>query len=319
VERPVTDWSDWRAGLHAAARPALDRHGTASELAALLYTRWYAPAEGPPEPSPGPKEVSAHYRAADAATGRFEPGWTVLSPTRATSRIGPPASAWQIAVSNGGEIRWVDPIDVLYADGIGLRPQPGAAVSVTARRDSTAVLPGWWTTTSPAWPLARPPLIRLYWSVEPKHVHRVVRAVTVALDAGRPWALKCPLDVDRCRRPDSVVLFVQAADWENACARVAGAHQRSRAWLRGSVPALTLELARGLGLAEDPAGDSFGSSRCRMLAESMWRAHQQGVRDPDQLCSVAVSGLAEHGVDAEAPWLNPGSTATYPWPARDSR
>lgn len=308
--------SDQWARFHAAAQPVLDRRGTAAELAAVLYDRWYAPAEGAPEPALGPKEATARYRAADAATGRFEPGWTVLPPAHATSLIGPPASAWQIAASNGGEVRWADPIDVLHADGIGLRPRPGSTVSVTARRDSTAVLPGWWTTTSPVWPSARPPLIRLYWSVEPKHVHRVVAAVTATMNTGRPWALKCPLDVDRCRRPDSIVLYLPAADWGSAGPRVADAHRRSRTWLRPNVPALTLELARGLALAEDPAEDSFGSSRCRMLAESTWQAHHWGAGD---LRSAAVAGLEEHGVSAETPWLNPGSTASYPWPDGDSR
>ncbi|NUT48601.1 MAG: hypothetical protein HOV94_15030 [Saccharothrix sp.] len=306
------------ARFDAAARSALDRGGTAAELAAVLYDRWYAPASGPPEPASGPNEVTARYRAADAATGRFEPGWTVLPPAQVLALIGPPASGWQIAVSNGAEIRWADPIDVLHATGIGLRPQPGSTVSVTARRDSTAVLPGWWTTTSPAWP-AGPSLVRLYWSVEPKHVHRVIATVTATMDAERPWALKCPLDLDRCRRPDAVVLYLPAADWDSAAPRVAEAHRRSRPWLRQHVPALTLELAGGLGLAEDPGDDSFGASRCRMLAESAWRAHHQGARDAADLRSAAEAGLEQHGISAQTPWLNPGSTASYPWPAGSDR
>jgi HopA1 effector protein family len=311
----VTPGADrYRAQLLEAVRLALaPAPPDAGRLAARLYEQWYAPATGTTPERLGPAEVAEHYRAADAASGRFEPGWVVLQPEAALARIGPPRSPWQVPAARGEETRWVDPIDLLFAAGVGLRPPAGSAVAVGARRDSSELLPGWWTTLSPAWSTASPPLVRLYWSVPADKVCRLVEGLTAALDPDRPSALKCPLDLDRCRRPDAVVLYLPAAAWDALRPGLAAAHRHVRRWLRPRVPALTLELAPGLALAEDPGADSFGAHRCRILADGLATARQAGVTDPDALGDAAVAALGRHGIGADAPYRNPGSTAAYPW------
>jgi HopA1 effector protein family len=304
----------YRAQLLEAARltlpqPPLD----AGNLAAVLYEQWYAPASGTTPGQLDPAEVAEHYRAADAASGRFEPGWVVLDPEAAWAALGPPRSPWQIPAARGEERRWIDPIDLYFADGVGLRPPAGSSIAVSARRDSADLLPGWWTTLSAAWSKGSPPLVRLYWSVPAAKVCRLVEGLTAALDPGQPYALKCPLDLDRCRRPDAVVLYLPGATWDELRAGLAAGYRRVRQWLRPRVPALTRQLAPGLGLAEDPGDDSFGAHRCRIVAEGLATARHAGVSDPDALCDAAVAALGRHGVRAEAPYRGPGSTASYPW------
>jgi hypothetical protein len=310
----VTDGPDrYRAQLLEAVRLAQEAPPDAGQLAALLYEQWYAPAGGATPGRLDLAEMAAHYRAADAASGRFEPGWVVLDPEEAWARIGPAGSPWQVPAARGAEARWVDPVDLHAEGGVGLRPPAAASIAVSARRDSLELLPGWWTSMSPAWSSGSPPLVRLYWSVPPGQACRLVEGLTASLDPGLPSALKCPLDLDRCRRPDAVVLYLPVAAWDAMRAGLAAGHRRVRAWLRPLVPTLTHQLAPGLALAEDPGADSFGTHRCRIVAGGLADARHAGVTDPGALCDAAVAALAGHGVAADAPWRNPGSAATYPW------
>lgn len=304
----------YRAQLLEAARLTLQQPPPdAGRLAALLYERWYAPASGTTSGHLDPPEVAEHFRAADAASRRFEPGWVVLDPGHARARIGPARSPWQVPAARGEEARWIDPVDLHVEGGVGLRPPAGTSIAVSARRDWTDLLPGWWISMSPAWSSGSPPLVRLYWSVPPEQVCRLVEGLTASLDPGQPYALKCPLDLDRCRRPDAVVLYLPVAGWDAMRAGLAAGHRRVRPWLRPRVPALTLQLAPGLALAEDPGDDSFGTHRCRTVAGGLAAARHAGVTDPGALCDAAVEALRGHGVRADAPYRNPGSTATYPW------
>ncbi len=306
------------AQLRSAAQLALDLPGEGPALADVLYDRWYAPATGEAHHlTPG--EVAAHLRAADAASGRFEPGWRVLDAEEAVGRLGGAPSPCHVPVARRGEARWVAPVDLASAR-VGLRPLPGASVSLSARRDSLDLLPGWWTSASRGWvqtPVAEP-LVRLYWSIDPRHLCRVVAGVTAGLERTGRYVLKCPLDADRSRRPDAVVLFLPSADWPGTGPAVAAAHRRVRAWLRPPIPALTRALAPGLALAEDPGDDSFGTHRCRAVARALEESRCHGVDDVEGLCTAAWTALDAIGIDVVAPWRRPGSTLHYPWPAEQA-
>ena len=99
------------------------------------------PATGPAPALLDPAEVAEHFRAADAASRRFEPGWVVVDPGEAQALIGPARSPWQVPVARGEEGRWIDPVDLHFDAGVGLRPPAGSAVAVSARRDSSDLLP----------------------------------------------------------------------------------------------------------------------------------------------------------------------------------
>jgi hypothetical protein len=304
----------YRRQLRDAARlaRAVGAEATA-RLADELYDRWYAPARGEVREPLAPQVVAAHLRAADASGARFERGWTVLATAEATTLLGPPRSTWQIPAARDGEALWIDPADLLYEGHVGIRPPAGTPVAVSARRDSIAEPFGWWTTFGEAWATATQPLVRLYWSVRPERLFALVETLTGGLDPGSPWALKCPLDPERSRRPDAVVLYLPVDAWPRMRSSVADVYSSSRESLASSVPALTLQLEPGLALAEDPGDESFGTARCRMIAEGIVRAKTDGEAEEAALARAAEQTLVAHGVSLEAPYLNPGSRARYEW------
>ena len=85
------------------------------------------------------------------------------------------------------------------------------------------------------------------------------------------------------------------------------------AWLRSGSPAFTLPLARGVALAEYVTGDggSFGTSRCRLLAEGLVDAHEHRARSlPERLDAVAAR-FAARGLDLDAPHLATPVSRSY--------
>jgi hypothetical protein len=293
----------YRAQLLGAAGLALatPRRGE-DDLATELYQRWFAPPTGEPVPALHPQGRLAHYRAADAASGRFEAGWTVAEVDADA------ASPWQIPAARGNELRWVDPGDFLYPGATGLRPPAGAAIEVTARRD--VEFDGWWSTLSAAWEPSGT-VLRLYWSVRPAHVGGLIETLTTNLDFGAPWALKAPLLAERLRHPDAVVLYVATSAWEHLQPAIAKSLRRSAPGLRDELPALTLMVAPGVGLAEDPGDESFGTQRCRVIAEGLSHALGRGADTPGELCRAAEAALARHGISIAAPYLHRGSRSEY--------
>jgi hypothetical protein len=59
--------------------------------------------------------------------------------------------------------------------------------------------------------------------------------------------------------------------------------------MRPGTPVFTKFLAPGLGLAEDPGqGDSFGQHRCRLLADAMILAYEQGKKAAMRECKRSL-------------------------------
>jgi HopA1 effector protein family len=302
----------FREQLLDAARIARDSgvHDPA-ELADVLYDRWYSPPRSGVREPLASWAVALHLRAADEAGARFVRGWTALTEDEALAALGPPLTQWQVPAARNGDARWVDPVDVLYEGGIGVRPPAGAPLAVSARRDALTDPLGWWTAFSATWTDAERPLARLYWSVPPERLFALAAALTGGLPGATPWALKCPLDLERCTRPDAVVLYFPTVEWPSVRTSCADVHRAARDLLAADVPALTLELDRGLALAEDPGDDSFGSDRCRLVAEGMSRALPDA--GEAALAAAAEQALQESGIAPEAPYLGAGSRTEYAW------
>ena len=82
--------------------------------------------------------------------------------------------------------------------------------------------------------------------------------------------------------------------------------------LDAATPVFTKVLAPGIGLAEDPGEKlSFGEHRCRILADGLVSAQEQGRRALADRMAIVQARFAEAEVDLERPFLKPGSTDQY--------
>jgi hypothetical protein len=82
--------------------------------------------------------------------------------------------------------------------------------------------------------------------------------------------------------------------------------------LKPGTPLFSKEIAPGIGVAEDPGnGDSFGLSRCRMLAEGIWSAYSLGLQTVEERFDEVVRQFERYGVSLDKPYLNSGSADQY--------
>ncbi len=284
-------------------RPALEQ---------LLYTAWFSRAatfDGRPAAtgggSPTPS-LAARLRAAHAASGRYEAGWSAR-------RVG---YAGTLTAERAGETLELGPPDYVNLARAAAPVRVGDALAVTGRRDWTDAESGWWVTSAAAGP-APAAMARVYWNCPPESAAGLVAGVTDALEALElTYTLKCPLVEELFDRVEPVVLYLGFAEWAVAKGALRRVHASLAGQLRPSVPPLTLRLGSGATAAEDPAdGRSFGQSRAAAVADGLLLAAEQNLSDEAAMLAVVAERLAAHDISPGRPYLQSGSPPDLvtPW------
>jgi HopA1 effector protein family len=250
--------------------------------------RWGEPAPLAPDP-----ELAAALSEANTGGGSWQAGWTVER-----------TEDHEAVVASDVRVR-VPMLDCRAPGGV----RPGAAVHIRVPKEHLWLAPGFYTAlgdTAAGVESARG-VLRAYWNVTPTGAPALMRALTTGLNASEvPFRLKVadhPFRLDRC---DAAVLYLPGATFAAMRATLLAIATELTGHLRPSIPAFTFELAPGVGLAEHDGGAvSFGTLRCRLLAEAIVRAHQRGVTELDGRIAVVAERFAEEGIQIDAPYREP--------------
>lgn len=250
--------------------------------------RWGEPAPLAPDP-----ELAAALSEANTGAGSWQTGWTV-------ERIEGHEAVLR------SDVRMRVPILECRAPG---DVRPGAAVHIRVPKEHLWIAPGFYTALSDAVvdvESARA-VVRAYWNVTPTGAPELMRALTTRLNASEvPFRLKIgdhPFRLDRC---DAAVLYLPGGSFAAIRATLLAIAAELTGHLRPSIPAFTLELASGVGLAEhDGSAVSFGTVRCRLLAQAIVHAHQRGVTELGERIAAVAERFAEEGIEIDAPYREP--------------
>ena len=149
---------------------------------------------------------------------------------------------------------------------------------------------------------------RLYLDMDEEGARWVIGLCGRFNHEGLPFGLKVaghPAEYDRC---DTVVLFFARDDYPRASQILVDAATGIAPRPRPGVPAFTRRLAAGVSVADDPAtGESFGESRCRLLAAGILRAHAAGADTLESRMDEIEACFLEEGRTLDRPHLEPGS------------
>ncbi|MBV8808300.1 MAG: hypothetical protein JO033_06455 [Acidobacteriaceae bacterium] len=157
-------------------------------------------------------------------------------------------------------------------------------------------------------------VLRFYWNISADGSRHLIEQATRELNRFQvPFRIKCPNKRSKYPRRDAAVLYAHRYYYPIIARVLESLYDRLQPWLSSDTPLFTRELAPGLALAEDP-GESFGQHRCRLLANAMVRSRTLSV--PERLSSLNEE-FENHGLSLERPWLNPGSSESYPFPFPD--
>jgi hypothetical protein len=242
---------------------------------------------------------------ANTGSGTVDPSWTGATSPGASERTQFERDGMTLCLRGG------------HADALGGRGAiNGGAAGLPVPRELRAVAPGYYTALSnrPFDGQSERRVLRLYWHVTARGAAPLVRALTNTLNEGHvAFRLKVLNDPTAFTRCDAAVLYVFADEFAGLLPLLHAVYPTMAALLNVPIPALTWELAPGVGLAEEPdTGESFGTHRCGLLAEGLVRAHERGQRRLAQRLRAVGEFFAEHGVSFEAPYLHARSTVRYP-------
>jgi HopA1 effector protein family len=230
----------------------------------------------------GSAVISIDRRNAPSSFGRAD---LVDALSSANSGTGARQSGWELRSRNGENVVIERAgITVLsdardYADGVLLLPKE-------LRERS----PGHYTALGNTLPGSDDLLRRVYWNLTPAGSVEAMAAITASFnDALIPFTFKVLNDSTAFIRCDAGVLYVRRKDLPVALPIVQSLATRLASGVNEAVPAMTRRIAAGVADADDPAGESFGLHRCRLIADGALDAWQRG-----------TEGLAErmHAVEA---------------------
>jgi len=203
-------------------------------------------------------------------------------------------------------------------------PDPAARVSLRFPKELLGISPGFYMAVSnvelPDFHNAD--VVRFYWNLRPEAAVPLMQELTSELNGARlPFRLKVVNDRGAFSRCDAAVLYVANSDYAPVAEIVERIYPKISGRLNERVPAFTKRLGPGLGFAEDPGTkhDSFGTHRCRLLAEGMFRAWRQGRESLSDRLRIVEAHFAKNEISLETPYLNPGSADIYKFRVNGAR
>jgi hypothetical protein len=294
--------------LRAALPPSAVREHLVGTLERELYRSFYTQGRpvpvGPHRSDPAiadPPFVDALSRA-NTGAGGWEPGWRVEAIERETVLV----------ARDGLSVR----ARVADCRAASRPPEVGEHVSVRRPKELARASPGFYTALGDV-ERARSSddvELRVYFHVTATGAAPLVAVCTRLLnDAKVAFDLKLvdhPTGYTRC---DAAVLYLAAGSFERVRRPLASIAASSEPHLRGRTPAFAKAIARGVAVGEHDVrlGASFGSGRCRLLAEGIVAAHDSGCVTLGDRVDAVARRFAERGLDVDAPYLAPGSAHRY--------
>lgn len=283
---------DVRPAMVEAIWPLLYRHA--------YTTRW----DGKPA-SPATLNLTADaafvaaLSAANAGQPVWDRGWQV----------------YQVAPDGGLHVQKGDSYRVISAAQAGLppgyQPQPGQHVDVAQQHQSVTAQAGYYHAfgETPASAADDGELARLYFNVGPEQAPALLNLLTLGLNRYFiPFSLKCPSSPSLYNRVDTLVLYPPRRYLPLVMDLLEQAVSVLSPLLRPGEPLFTRQLLPGLGGADDPGtGESFGQSRCRLVAAGIVDAWTGG----GSLLDCIGARLTAAGLRLDALHLSPGMADLY--------
>ena len=193
--------------------------------------------------------------------------------------------------------------------------QPGAWIRAFLSKEDVLSQPGFYIVQPEIAPSFTDfqSLVRLYWNISPDCAPELLHLVTGRFNALRvPFQFKTLRYRSQYSRADSAVLFVGWRYTGIALRLASEIHADLRRHMKPYTPLFAKQLLPGLALAEDPGnGQSFGMSRCSLLAQSVVNAWQQGQQSQESRMSILRGLFDKTGLNLDHPHLSLSSVDHY--------
>jgi hypothetical protein len=246
---------------------------------------------------PWPSEVVAAFSRANRGRGCRDDGWVVRD-----------VDGDAIVVEKDDLRLWARSAELVDTSR---SVRAGDAVAVLLPREVVGSRTGFYTAYGDAGSVEASGgcgVDRYYWNVRADGRARLLELTTARLNrAALPFRFKVLNDPETVRC-DAAVLYAPRALRDEVTRIVAWLGRSLAPALGARTPVFAKRLAPGLAFAEDPLEDeSFGTHRCRLMAEAIVASHERGLRLPEDRLDAVAAAFDAAGLSFERPYLNPGS------------
>ena len=280
-------------------------------LTHALYLRYYHRRERDPLPDNPFGSLAVSDRR--PASAQEDPA--LVGPLRAALGIRWTWSpGWVAAETPDGLVARRDGLELaVTADEV--RPAVDGTFEVRFPAEKRYASPGFLAVTGEAG-AAEGRLVRCYLNLRRDRGPVLYADLVRDLDVhGLPFSAKIGNHAEVFERPDAGVLYVHRDHTQTALRVIDRALGSHPAGLAPEVPAFTLRVRPGVGLADEPADAaasvSFGQHRCDAVARGLLRT--DGL-DAQARLDAVVAELEAAGVAPERLHLDPGSSVVMPGP-----
>lgn len=163
----------------------------------------------------------------------------------------------------------------------------------------------------------QPVTVRIYFNLTPEGAVAVMGSLTRQLnEKAIPFSFKVLYNPKDYGRHDSGVLYFDKSDYEAVRQPLQAVYGENESHFQPEVPLFTMQLAPGLGLAEEPdrkfaAQESFGMNRCQIVANGLLEAWHKGDDSPEGLMKAIFDQFSLLGIDWQRSHLNANSEDIY--------
>ncbi|WP_400083095.1 T3SS effector HopA1 family protein [Yoonia sp. R78084] len=247
----------------------------------------------------------ADISTANDTTAKVEDGWVVRSLL---------SEGAVIAERYGKVCKFISGQFLAAPDAAPVRP--GSEIVVTHLAGSKTVQPGFFHIFGQSQLDAAEEVknIRLYFNlIGPGAAAPVAGLVSQVLNRYLvPFRYKTATRICDYSRADTAVLYIPERAFTVAAMALATQMPQLALYLDDAVPAFTMRVGNGLGLAEDmPDAGSFGAARCKLVAQAMMQARAENHIVPEAFQAAFEAVCRSENLDIDRLHLNAGSVACY--------
>ncbi len=164
---------------------------------------------------------------------------------------------------------------------------------------------------------SHPVAVCIYFNFTPEGAVAVMASVTRCLNERTiPFKFKVLYNPQDYRRHDSGILYFDKRDYEVVKEVLQTVYGENKSHFKREVPLFTLQLAPGLGLAEESdqkfaVQDNFGMHRCQIVANGLLEAWHKGDNSPEVRLKAIRQQFSLLGIDWQRPYLAARSENIY--------
>jgi HopA1 effector protein family len=159
--------------------------------------------------------------------------------------------------------------------------------------------------------------VRIYFNLTPLGAVAVMGGLTQKLNEREiPFHFKVLYNPKDYQRYDSGVLYFDKNDYKVVSEVLKAIYKEHQFHFKPETPLFTLQMAPGLGLAEEPdqkfaERESFGMNRCQIVANGLLEAWYQGDNSPEGRMTSILQEFSMQAIDLESTYLNAKSEDIY--------